>query len=150
MFTTKVEYDDYRGVHKERELFFHFNEAELNEMTFSIDGGLDLMIKKIVEAQSQPGMIKIFKKLLLLAYGEISDDGDRFVKSEELRTKFEQSPAYSIMFMRLANDDQFAADFINGILPESMRASLAQLDTEDLNEDEKKAIEMMTVNRSDA
>ena len=62
-------------------------------------------------------IIKVFKELVLKAYGEKSPDGKRFIKSDELSTAFAQTEAYSELFMKLATDDKAAADFVNGIIP---------------------------------
>ena len=87
------------------------------EMELSTTGGLAEQIKRIVAAQDQPAIIKIFKELILKAYGEKSADGKRFVKSDEIATAFSQTEAYSILFMELATDADAAAKFVNGIVP---------------------------------
>ena len=75
------------------------------------------MIQRIVDAQDGPAIIKVFKDLVLKAYGQKSADGKRFVKNQEIRDEFEQSEAYSVMFMKLATDADYAAKFVNGIMP---------------------------------
>ena len=85
--------------------------------TLSTSGGLAEMIKKIVAAQDAPAIIKIFKDLILKAYGEKSPDGKRFIKSEEIATSFSQTEAYSQLFMELATNADEAAKFVNGIIP---------------------------------
>jgi hypothetical protein len=75
------------------------------------------MINKIVQTQDAPAIIKIFKDLVLKAYGEKSADGKRFIKSDEIATGFSQTEAYSILFMELATDADAAAKFVNGIVP---------------------------------
>jgi hypothetical protein len=75
------------------------------------------MISRIVAAQDAPAIIKIFKDLILKAYGEKSLDGKRFIKSPELSDAFSQTEAYSQLFMELATDADAAANFVNGIVP---------------------------------
>ena len=70
-----------------------------------------------METQDTPSIIKIFKDIILRSYGEKSPDGRRFIKSEELSRSFSETEAYSQLFMRMLNDAEFAAKFINGILP---------------------------------
>ena len=65
-----------------------------------------------------PSLMKLFKELVLDAYGEKSPDGKRFIKSEELKTAFAQTEAYSILFTKLATDDEAAAEFFNALIPE--------------------------------
>ena len=83
----------------------------------STSGGLTEMIQRIVAAQDAPAIIKIFKDLVLKAYGIKSPDGKRFIKSDEITTEFSQTEAYSQLFMKLATDADAAAKFVNGIMP---------------------------------
>ena len=87
------------------------------EMELSTTGGLAEMINKIVAAQDAPAIVKLFKELVLKAYGQKSDDGRRFIKSQELSDSFAQTEAYSQLFMELATDADAASAFVNGIVP---------------------------------
>lgn len=117
MLKKTITYTDYNGVERTEDFHFNLTKAEIMEMEMSTTGGLAEMIQKIVAAQDAPTIIKIFKDLVLKAYGEKSPDGKRFIKSEELRTAFSQTEAYSILFMELATDSDAAAAFVNGIMP---------------------------------
>lgn len=110
-------YVDYNGTERNEEHYFHLTKAELMEMEMSIDGGLAEMIKKIVAAQKVPEIIKVFKDLILKAYGVKSADGRRFIKNQDLIDEFAQTEAYSMLFMELATDAEKAAEFVNGIMP---------------------------------
>lgn len=84
------------------------------------------MITKIVAAQDTPAIVKIFKELILKAYGEKSPDGKRFIKSDEISTAFSQTEVYSELFMELATDADAAARFINGIVPSDVAAQASK------------------------
>ena len=117
MLKKTITYTDYNGSERTEDFYFNLSKAELMEMEMSTAGGLTEMIQKIVAAQNLPAIIKIFKELILKAYGEKSPDGRRFIKSDELSTAFSQTEAYSQLFMELATDADAAAKFINGITP---------------------------------
>lgn len=121
MLKKTITYTDYNDVERTEDFYFNLNKAELMEMEMSTTGGLAEMIKKIVAAQDSAAIIKVFKDLVLKAYGEKSADGKRFLKVDEnghpLSKNFEQTEAYSILFMELATDADEAAKFINGIVP---------------------------------
>lgn len=117
MLKKTITYNDYNGVERTEDFYFNLNKAEILEMEMSATGGLAESIKKIVAAQDQPAIIKLFKSLILKAYGEKSADGKRFKKSEELSDEFAQTEAYSILFMELATDADAASEFVNGIVP---------------------------------
>lgn len=110
-------YTDYNGVERTEDHYFNLSKAELMEMELSTTGGLAEMINKIVAAQDAPAIVKIFKELVLKAYGQKSADGRRFIKSQELSDEFAQTEAYSQLFMELATDADAASKFVNGIVP---------------------------------
>lgn len=117
MLKKTITYKDYNDVERTEDFYFNLTKAEIMEMELSTSGGLAEMIQRIVAAQDAPAIIKIFKDLVLKAYGEKSLDGKRFVKSEEITNGFAQTEAYSQLFMELATDADAAAKFINGLMP---------------------------------
>lgn len=122
MLKKSITYTDYNGNERTEDFYFNLSKAEIMEMEMSTTGGLAEMIQKIVATQDAPAIIKIFKDLVLKAYGEKSPDGKRFIKSDEISTAFSQTEAYSILFMELATDADAAAKFINGIVPVDVEA----------------------------
>lgn len=125
MLKKTITYTDYNGVERTENFYFNLTKAEIMEMELSEDGGLAESIKRIVDAQDAPAIIKVFKDLLLKAYGEKSPDGKRFIKSDEIAAAFAQTEAYSILFMELATDADAAAKFVNGIVPADIAAKAA-------------------------
>lgn len=117
MFAYTTEYTDYNGVKRTETFYFNFSKAELMEMELGTEGGLKDVLQRIVDANDKTKLIKYFKKLLLMAYGEKSDDGRRFVKSEELSKAFSQTEAYSKLFMELITSDEKSKNFVNAIIP---------------------------------
>ena len=117
MLKKTITYTDYNGNERTEDFYFNLSKAEIMEMEMSTAGGLTEMIQKIVAAQDTPAIIKVFKEIILKAYGEKSPDGKRFIKSEELSTAFSQTEAFSQLFMELATDADAAAKFVNGIIP---------------------------------
>lgn len=120
MLKKTITYTDYNGVSRTEDFYFNLNKAEIMEMELSTTGGLAEMIRKIVAAQDAPALVKVFKDLILKAYGEKSPDGKHFIKSEEIRTAFSQTEAYSQLFMELATNADEAAKFVNGIIPANL------------------------------
>ena len=118
MYKKPIEYTDYNGVKRVEDFYFDLNKAEITEMELSQEGGMSNLIKKITDAKDMPSLIKLFKDLILKAYGVKSDDGKYFIKDPELSKKFTFTPAYSILFMELATDESKATEFINSIVPQ--------------------------------
>ena len=117
MLKKTITYTDYDGNERTEDFYFNLTKAEVMEMEMSTSGGMAEMIQRIIAAQDSPAIIKIFKELVLKAYGQKSPDGKRFIKSDEISTAFAQTEAYSNLFMELATDADAAAKFVNGIIP---------------------------------
>ena len=125
MLKKTITYNDYNGVERTEDFYFNLSKAELMEMEMSISGGLTEMIEKIVATRDAPAIIKIFKELVLKAYGEKSADGKRFEKKNgALAEAFAETEAYSQIFMELATDADKAAEFVNGIMPSDIAKQL--------------------------
>ena len=122
MIKKTITYTDYNDVERTENFYFNLSKAEVLEMEMGREGGMAEAIQKIVDAKDAPAIIRVFKDLVLKAYGVKSDDGRRFIKSKELSEAFSQTEAYSQIFMELATDADAAAKFVNGIVP----ADLAQ------------------------
>lgn len=120
MLKKEVTYENFDGEKVTEAFYFNVSEAELMEMQFEHEEGFDQFLTRIVKAENISKLIKEFKKLLLFSYGVKSEDGKRFIKSDKLREEFEQTAAYSKLFMELATNDKAAAEFINGVIPKSL------------------------------
>ena len=117
MLKKTIKFVDYNDVERTEDFYFNLSKAELSEMELETPGGFAAMLQRITAAQDTPSLVKIFKELILRAYGEKSDDGRRFIKSKELSEAFSQTEAYSELFMELATNAEAASAFINGIVP---------------------------------
>ena len=120
MIKKTITYTDYNGTERKEDFYFNLTKAEVMEMEMSTKGGLAEMINRIIAAQDQPAIIKIFKDLIIKAYGVKSADGKRFMKSQEIIDEFVQTEAFSQLFMELATDADAAGKFVNGIVPADM------------------------------
>lgn len=122
MLKKAITYTDYNGVKRTEDFYFNLSKAEVMEMELGTVGGLAEMLKRIVDSQDVPALIKNFKEIILKAYGEKSPDGKRFIKVNDqgvpLSIAFSQTEAYSQLFMELATDHEAASVFINGIIPQ--------------------------------
>lgn len=128
MLKRTISYEDFDGNPAEDTFYFNLTEAELIELESSYDDGFAAAMQRIIAADDNHRLVQEFKKLVLLAYGQRSDDGKRFVKSEELARDFSQHAAYSTIFMELATDADKASEFVNGIMPKGLRDKIAEQD----------------------
>lgn len=117
MLQKEINYIDYNGVERKEVLHFNLSESELTEMQLGTVGGWGEMMQKIIMAKDIPHLTAAFKDIILKSYGEISQDGRRFIKTKELAEEFSQTEAYNVLFMELITDTDTAIKFINGIIP---------------------------------
>lgn len=118
MLKKTITYTDYDGVERTEDFYFNLTRAELLEMELDVTGGMTKYIEYIIAAQDVSKLMRIFKEIILKAYGQKSPDGRRFIKSEEITNEFTQTEAFSNLYMELTNDAKKATDFINGIIPQ--------------------------------
>lgn len=119
MLKKTMTYKDFNGLSRTEDFYFNLTQAEVSEMELGTEGTLSEMIKSVVNANNLPSIIKIFKDLVLKAYGVKSADGKRFIKTPEVVAEFAQTQAYSDLFMELATDPDKAAAFFNAIIPQT-------------------------------
>lgn len=120
MLKKTITYTDYDDVVRTEDHYFNLSKAELIMMDSSVVGGLKQRLERIIQSKDNVAIMEVFKDLIHRSYGRKSDDGKRFIKSEELSTEFEQTEAYSELVMELLSDPDKAAAFINAIMPKGL------------------------------
>ena len=120
MYKTTIEYTNYNGENVKEDCYFNFSKADLLEMQWSDDEGLDKVLERIVKEKRPSVLMPLLKEMILKSYGIKSEDGRRFIKSDELSEEFSQTPAFSELLVRLCTDAEFSANFVNNIIPKNM------------------------------
>lgn len=118
MLKKTITYIDFDGNERTEDHYFNLTEAEIQESNLRTPGGIDAKLKKIVQAQNPDELVSYFKSFILDAYGVKSEDGRRFIKSEELKTEFSQTGAYNKLFMELTTNTDAAIAFVQGVIPQ--------------------------------
>lgn len=137
MLKKTIKYTDFNGDEVTEDFFFHLSKAELVELEMSEKGGLSDRMQRIIAAEDGKAIMDEFKKIILMAYGQRSDDGKRFIKNKALSEEFGSSEAYSELFMELVTKPDEAAAFVNGLIPAGMAE---QLEKQIPSNDEKPTI----------
>lgn len=124
MLKKTITYTDFNNVERSEDFYFNLMQAELAEMELTTQGGFAEYLQRIADSNDGKAIITTFKEILFKAYGEKSPDGKRFVKSEEISKAFEQTQAYSILFMQLVTDANYSAEFIRGLMPPELAGQI--------------------------
>lgn len=142
MLKKTITYKDLEGNEVVDDFYFNLSKAELIEMELEQDGGFEDYLKKLIKTKDGAKIIAAFKFIVLKSYGVKSEDGKRFIKNEQLREEFQQTDAYSQLFMELALDADAAAKFINGVVPSDLAEEVAKsanaITTQELPEEKEK------------
>lgn len=117
MLRKKITYTNFNGETKTKEFLFNLMQTEVLELQLTPEGGLDKTLELINKTEDNAKLYQLFKSIVSKAYGDLSIDGETFVKSEELSNRFMQSGAYDALFIEFLEDANNAAAFIKGIMP---------------------------------
>jgi hypothetical protein len=120
MLKLPTTYEDYNGVTHTEDFYFNITKPELIELEVEYKMGFQEHLQAIIETEDRKQLIAEFKRILTMTYGQKTPDGKRFIKNDELTEAFTQHPAYPVIYMLLATDYNYAADFIAGIVPKDM------------------------------
>lgn len=120
MIQKTFKYTDFNGNVQEETFYFNISKAEAIEMEVSEKEGLSTALQKIVDSKDNKQILATFKDVLMRAVGEKSEDGKRFIKNDDIRDAFIQSPAYDELFMELMTDAGAGAEFIQAVLPQDL------------------------------
>lgn len=120
MIKWPITYTDYNGEEHVEDFYFNLNKAEVMEMQLNANGAYGEYLQRIVEQRDGKAMATEFKNLILKSYGMKTDDGRRFMKSQEISDAFMQTEAYSELYMTLCTDIEACTKFINGIMPKDL------------------------------
>lgn len=131
MIVKDITYTDYKGNSKTKKCFFNLTSIEIAEMETSEEGSLTGMINKITETGDPSTIVKFFKTVILKSYGEVSEDGERFVKVDlngiPLSVAFSQTDAYSKLFVEMVSDPNVFVQFINNLIPTDLVDNLDKI-----------------------
>ncbi len=119
MLSKEITYTNYNNETKTKKFLFNYSRSEILELDLSLPDGLQTTLKRLGEhVEDRPkDVVEFFKEFLLNAYGEKSENGDQFIKTEEKKQAFYQSEAYTELFLELLSSEEKMINFINGLVP---------------------------------
>lgn len=125
MYRKELTYKDYEGETCTETFWFNLNEVEIVDLEVGIDpNGMLAHLEKIQKAKDKAAAIAFIKNLIRKSFGVKSDDGKKFLKSDRIWEEFEATAAYPALFMTLMSSEVEMEAFINGIVPQEVRAQI--------------------------
>lgn len=132
MLKRDITFENFDGEKVTETFYFNLTKTELLEIQLDFEGGMEEVVRRIIAAEDVKSLVGLFKQIVLAAYGIRSEDGKRFIKNEQLREEFTQTPAYDALFMELATDEGAAATFVTGIVPKAMSEEIEKMKPEEV------------------
>ena len=123
MIKWPITYTTYNDEEITEDFYFNLNKAELAQMQFDSNGTYTQFIQRLSNERDIKKLSEEFRKIILSAYGKKSDDGRVFRKRKEDVEDFEQSEAFSVLFMELLTSEEAATKFVKGILPKDLQGA---------------------------
>ena len=133
MFKKTITYTNFNGEEITEDFFFNLSKSEIAKSNFSTAGGIENLLRKLVNEKNIQSLSDLFTDFIGRSYGIRSDDGKFFRKSPEIRADFENSAAYDTLYMELLTSPESAVEFLKGVLPSDLTKDIE-------NNDEIKAL----------
>jgi len=130
-----IKYTDYNDNARTQEFYFYLSKKDIQTLNakYQEDGGLSGRFNIIMNKMDMRRLLETVEDLVLTAYGEKSEDGERFIKNAKVREDFQYSAAYEALFDELTGDETAAdkfSDFLRKILPNDVQANIAKAEAE--------------------
>lgn len=116
MLKKNIKYVDFNGSEREEDYYFHLSVPEATKIASEFGmSGMEKGINKMIEDGDINAMVLFIEKVILGSYGEKTTDGRAFMKTPELREKFEYSQAYANLFEELLETPDTMKAFVEGL-----------------------------------
>lgn len=132
MLKKTITFNDLDGNEVTEDFYFHLSKAEIIKIHMSEggEGGYYTHLKKMIEDENGAELIAGFDLIIRSSVGRRSEDGRRFIKTQEITDEFMQSEAYSEMFMSFIEDVNKAIAFINSVFPANLAEEVQKVQQE--------------------
>ena len=121
-----ITYNDFDGNKVDETLWFHLYKNDLVEMELSEKDGMQAYLQGILASGDNLAVFTMFKRFLTASYGERDPmDPTMFDKSDEATRRFVNSPRLDEVAFKLMQDEDFAAKFMIGLMPEDLQPAVA-------------------------
>lgn len=129
MFKYTVAYEDFNGDMQEETLYFNLSKIEMIKLDKHAPSGYNSYsdyLTAVANSNDGAKILDVYSDLLLLTYGKKSDDGKRFLKTEDIKEEFAQSVAYEQIMADMFEKPELIEQFMVGIMPKDLLAKIQQ------------------------
>lgn len=123
MFKKTIEFTDFNGQQISQDFYFHLSKAELLAMAADGKTMMD-RIQRLIDTNDGRAILAEFTEIIKQAAGVRSEDGSRFIKTDEAKSVLMDSPAFDELLMELATNANASAEFVNQLIPKKMQQEM--------------------------
>lgn len=132
MYKRSISFYDLEGDLRTQDFYFNLTMPEVTELELEMPGGMSNHWVSMVENKDAKNMLKSFKDLIAMSYGERDNDGITFLKEDPitgrpLGRRFLQTGAYTTLFLELLGPQATSNDFVEflkAVLPVELVESM--------------------------
>lgn len=142
MLKKTITYVDFDENERTETHYFHMTRTEFYDWSLSLPEEIRLKLQKaadeaVPEAEKEPlteqeilQAMHNVRDLVLNSYGEKSEDGRRFIKTEKAREEFAQTEAFEQIYNELFDNPDAVTAFIAGVAPKGVAEATEKLRNE--------------------
>jgi hypothetical protein len=124
VLTKTITYKDLNEQPQTETFYFHLSKADVIDI---IANNEHVEWERIATSGDEQKSFELVKQMLRRTYGVKSEDGKRFIRSNEVWENFVESEAYSALVFELATDAEASAAFFNGVLPQGLLEEVSRI-----------------------
>jgi hypothetical protein len=119
MLTKTIEFPDLDGNKVSETFYFRYTQAELmkKHIVHENEGGFRAFLERVVDSKDGQLIMDTFEQIIAESVGVKHEDNRRFIKNEDVKSRFMESDAYSEFFTEIVFDAEFAGKFFAAIVP---------------------------------
>lgn len=126
MYIKKIKFKDFNDNEREQDFYFNLRKDELAKLSAKYGQNFENNVRTMAMNDDKAGLYKLFEDLIKSSYGQKSEDGLHFRKSDQIWDDFYDSPAYEALFMEIMSDTDAAISFFKGIMPKDIAAKVEE------------------------
>lgn len=125
MFKKTIKYTDFDGKEQVKDFWFHLSNAKLAVLSAS-SGTMQARAERLMKSEDNAAILEELRSLIKLACGIRSDDGQRFIQTEEAQSELLDSPAFDELLFELFVGKN-AVEFFNALVPPEQQKQIEAL-----------------------
>ena len=128
MFKKTITYTDFDDNERTESYYFHMNKAEAYDWLLGLPAETRAKMQAAVTEEKDASLseaevlatMHYIRDLILTSVGEKSEDGRRFIKTDDYSKEFSQTEAFAQIYSELMENSDEATAFINGVMPKDL------------------------------